>query len=111
MPFISKEELDAMADKIAKELGLGSEEFRRGHEELMQMINEAEKRQRETRAQPRQMMDCEDVMAALSVSESAAYKIIRRLNEELKAANYITVRGKVSRAYFEKRIYGVSANE
>lgn len=111
MPFISKEELDAMADKIAKELGLGSEEFRRGHEELMQMIDEAERRQREARAQPRQMMDCEDVMAALSVSESAAYKIIRRLNEELKAANYITVRGKVSRAYFEKRIYGVSANE
>ena len=100
-----------MADKIAKELGLGSEEFRRGHEELMQMIDEAERRQREARAQPRQMMDCEDVMAALSVSESAAYKIIRRLNEELKAANYITVRGKVSRAYFEKRIYGVSANE
>ena len=111
MPFVSKEELDAMADKIAKELGLGSEEFRRGHEELMQMIDEAERRQREARVQPRQMMDCEDVMAALSVSESAAYKIIRRLNEELKAANYITVRGKVSRAYFEKRIYGVSANE
>ena len=111
MPFVSKEELDAMAHKIAKELGLGSEEFRRGHEELMQMIDEAERRQREARTQPRQMMDCEDVMAALSVSESAAYKIIRRLNEELKAANYITVRGKVSRAYFEKRIYEVSANE
>lgn len=110
MPFISKEELDAMADKIAEELGLGSEEFRRGHEELMQMIDEAERRQREAR-QPRQMMGCEDVMEALGVSKELSYKIIRQLNEELKAANYLTVRGKVSRAYFEKRTYGASINE
>lgn len=111
MPFISKEELDAMADKIAEELGLGNEEFRRGHEELMQMIDEAERRQREARAQPRQMMGYEDVMEALGVSKSSSYKIIRQLNEELSKANYLTVKGKVSRAYFEKRIYGVSANE
>lgn len=109
MPFISKEELDAMADKVAQELGLGSEEFLRGHEELMQMINETERKQQETR-QSRQMMDCKDVIAALGVSESVAYKIIRKLNGELQKAGYITVRGKISRAYFTERTYGVNTN-
>ncbi len=111
MPFVSKEELDAMADKIAEELGLGSEEFRRGHEELMQMIEEARRKQQEARVQPRQMLGCEDIAAALGMSESTAYKIIRQLNEELEKAGYITVRGKVSRAYFEERTYEVSVNE
>lgn len=111
MPFISKEELDAMANQIAKELGLGSDEFRRGHEELMRMIDEAERNQQEARARPRQMMDVRDVVATLGASESVAYKIIRQLNEELKEAGYLTVRGRVSRAYFEKRVYGVSVNE
>lgn len=54
MPFISKEELDAMADQIAKKLNLGSEEFIRGHEELMQMIDKAERKQQETKNSPRQ---------------------------------------------------------
>ena len=54
MLFISKEELDKMADQIAKELNLGSEEFIRGHEELMQMIDKAERKQQETENSPRQ---------------------------------------------------------
>ena len=34
------------------------------------------------------------------------YKIIRRLNDELVAAGYIIVSGRISRSYFEKKIYG-----
>ena len=62
------------------------------------------------RDRPRQMMGCEDVVAALGVSRSTAYQIIRRLNQELEKAGYTTVRGRVSRAYFEKRTYGIDAS-
>lgn len=42
----------------------------------------------------------------LGVSASYAYKIIRKLNDELKAKGYITISGKVSRQYFNERLYG-----
>lgn len=45
-----------------------------------------------------------DVMAMLECSETYAYKIISQLNEELKAEGYITVRGKVPKGYFEKKL-------
>ena len=35
-----------------------------------------------------------------------AYKIIRRLNDELSAGGYLVVAGRVSRRYFEQKIYG-----
>ena len=46
----------------------------------------------------------EDVMALLECSSTYAYKIIAQLNEELKAAGYITVRGKVPKTYLEKKL-------
>lgn len=103
MPFITLEEMDKMAEKIEAELGIGKVKESKVYKELAAAIDEAERR-------PRQMMDVGDVQEALSVSESTAYGVIRRLNQELDKAGYITVRGKVSRAYFEKRTYGVSAN-
>ena len=45
----------------------------------------------------------------LGISNGHAYKIIRELNAELKAAGYIVIAGKVPRGYFEKRWYGFSA--
>jgi ribosomal protein S25 len=47
-----------------------------------------------------------DVAAFMGVSVAMAYKIIRRLNEELAAMGYLVVSGRVSRSYFEKKIYG-----
>jgi ribosomal protein S25 len=47
-----------------------------------------------------------DVAAFMGVSVAMAYKIIRRLNEELAAMGYLIVSGRVSRSYFEKKIYG-----
>ena len=44
----------------------------------------------------------------MNVSKSFAYKIIRTLNNELKAKGYITIAGRVSRKFFEERIYGMS---
>ena len=46
-------------------------------------------------------------MAGLEVSESKAYGIIKQLNGELGAKGYITIPGKVSKVYFEEKLYGV----
>ena len=47
-----------------------------------------------------------DVASFMGVSVAMAYKIIRRLNEELAAMGYLVVSGRVSRSYFEKKVYG-----
>lgn len=47
-----------------------------------------------------------EIASEMEVSEGMAYKIIRQLNSELEAAGYITVKGRVSRKYFEERFYG-----
>lgn len=49
-----------------------------------------------------------DVMQILGISRSATYKLMRQINSELEKKGYIVIRGKVSRKYFEERIYGMS---
>ena len=52
-------------------------------------------------------MRVEEVTVTLDVSKSYAYKIVQKLNAELKAKGYITISGRVSRQYFmEKVCYG-----
>lgn len=53
------------------------------------------------------MMKADDIVDALEVSKATAYKIIRQLNEELTAAGYRTLRGRVNRDYFEKVYFSV----
>lgn len=48
----------------------------------------------------------EEVAQELCVSKPYAYKLIKRLNEELKAQGFITIAGRVNRQYFNKRFYG-----
>ena len=48
----------------------------------------------------------DDVAQELSVSKPYAYKLIRKLNEELKAQGFITIAGRVNRQYFYERLYG-----
>lgn len=59
----------------------------------------------------KQILNVRDVMAVLEVSESKAYGIIKQLNSELSAKGYIVIPGKVSRAYFEEKLYGVHIAE
>lgn len=59
----------------------------------------------------KQILNVRDVMEALEVSESKAYGIIKQLNSELSAKGYIVIPGKVSRAYFEEKLYGVHIAE
>lgn len=56
-------------------------------------------------------MNVEDVMKALDVSQSFAYKMIRQLNAELKQKGYITIAGKVSTKYFNEKFYGNTTKE
>lgn len=42
------------------------------------------------------------------ISKGMAYKILRKLNAELAAKNYIVIPGKIPRAYFAEHYYGMS---
>ena len=54
-------------------------------------------------------MRVDDVAEELGVSKSYAYKIVRRLNAELKDMGYMTVAGRINKKYFmEKVCYGES---
>lgn len=45
----------------------------------------------------------EDVMQMLDVGQTNAYKIIKELNDELRAQGKYTLRGKVNKNYFHLR--------
>ena len=53
----------------------------------------------------------EEVAQELSVSKPYAYKLIRQLNEELKAKGFITISGRVNRQYFYERLYGAGKGD
>lgn len=48
----------------------------------------------------------DEVAQELSVSKPYAYKLIRKLNDELKGQGFITIAGRVNRQYFYERLYG-----
>lgn len=112
MAFVTKEKLDKMADEFCKENHVGEVEESAAYKDLEAKLKEVQQLIEDQRAesQPRQMMGCDDVVAALGVSRSTAYKIIKRLNGELEKDGYITVRGRISKAYFEERTYGISVD-
>ena len=56
----------------------------------------------------KRFLNANDVAEFMDVSIPMAYKIIRRLNDELVAKGYLVVCGKVSRSYFEQKVYGGS---
>ena len=52
-------------------------------------------------------MRVEDVAKELGVSKSYAYKIVQKLNAELRAKGFLTISGRINRKYFiEKFCYG-----
>ena len=53
----------------------------------------------------------DEVAKELDVSKPYAYKIIRQLNGELKAKDFITIAGRVNRQYFNERLYGAERNK
>lgn len=57
----------------------------------------------------KQYLTAKEVAEAMGVSLGKAYAIIRELNSELQAKGYITVAGKVSRVFFQEKVYGMGA--
>lgn len=53
----------------------------------------------------------EEIATELGVSKSYAYKLIRKLNEELKNRGFIIISGKVNRQFFEEKVYGLRKKE
>ena len=52
-----------------------------------------------------------EVAVELQVSVPYAYKIIKMLNDELKAQGFMTISGRVSREYFYQRFFGRNEKE
>ena len=52
-------------------------------------------------------MRVEEVAEELGVSKSYAYKIVQKLNAELKSQGFLTISGRVNKQYFlERPCYG-----
>ena len=57
-------------------------------------------------------MKVEDVAEELGISKSYAYKIVQKLNAELKAQGFLTISGRINKQYFlEKTCYGTKQKE
>ena len=57
------------------------------------------------------MIDVEEVCEQLKVSRSYAYRVIRRLNSDLKEQGILTIPGKVNSAYLEERYFATETPE
>lgn len=107
-----KKELDQMADEFCQKNHVGRITETDAYKDFVAAMEETQRHAEEqkARSRPRQMLNVNDVMEILGVSKSQGYKIIKKLNNELSKNNYIVVRGKISKAYFEKRVFGIDVD-
>lgn len=57
-------------------------------------------------------MRVDDVAQELGISKSYAYKIVQKLNVELKEKGFMTISGRVNKQYFmERTCYGPTKKE
>ena len=57
-------------------------------------------------------MRVDEVAQELGISKSYAYKIVQKLNVELKEKGFMTISGRVNKQYFMKRTcYGATKKE
>ena len=57
-------------------------------------------------------MRVDEVAQELGISKSYAYKIVQKLNAELKEKGFMTISGRVNKQYFmERTCYGVTNKE
>lgn len=54
-------------------------------------------------------LKADDVANMLGISKAHAYKIMQQLNDVLAQKGYITISGRVSKQYFNEKVYGVNA--
>ena len=54
----------------------------------------------------------DDVAEILKISKSYAYKIVQKLNAELKEKGFVTISGRINKQYFlEKTCYGAAESK
>lgn len=56
-------------------------------------------------------MRVDEVAKVMGVSNSYAYKIIRRFNKELKKTGCVTMKGRIDRQYFYDNFYSTRENK
>ena len=56
-------------------------------------------------------MRVEEVAEEMGVSVPYAYKLIRKLNKELKATGCITIAGRIDRKFFYEKFYSTKTEE
>ena len=57
-------------------------------------------------------MRVEEVAEELGVSKSYAYKVVQKLNAELKSQGFLTIAGRINKQYFlERACYGSNKKE
>ena len=57
-------------------------------------------------------MRVDEVAQELGISKSYAYKIVQKLNAELKEKGFMTISGRVNKRYFmERTCYGATKKE
>lgn len=52
-------------------------------------------------------INADEIVEELGVSKSYAYKLMKKMNVELKARGFVTIPGRVSRKYYHEKFYGV----
>lgn len=57
------------------------------------------------------MMNVEDVAKELDCSKSHAYKLVKAMNQELAMQGYITMAGRIPKAYWAQKMYGYKGTE
>ena len=73
----------------------------------LEIIELPEVAQKEAVAEPEEALKRGIELAKeLDISQGLAYKMIAQWNEKLKAKGYTTVGGRVSRRYYQEKIYG-----
>lgn len=50
-----------------------------------------------------------DVEEMLGVSRGYAYKVVKKLNEELENQGYIVIAGRIPKKFFEEKYYGLDS--
>ena len=52
-----------------------------------------------------------DMVNELQISKAHAYKLMQKMNDELKEKGYLTISGRVSRQFYEEKFYGINQNK
>ena len=50
----------------------------------------------------------DEVMGDLQISKPMAYRLIREWNEELREMKFVVISGRIPRAFYERKVYGMT---